>query len=396
LLLCRESFGTHATFVQKIAALLIDVAGGMEGPRVARIERDGVEQRFFVGCWGIFGHGNVAGIGEALFESPDLLPYHMARNEQSMVHILVLLPMAVAGMVVLWYRWRTRSLVAQSRQLEQLVTARTRELEASRDELDQRVRDRTAQLESELAERQRLQQQLVQAQKLESVGRLAGGVAHDINNLMTAVLGYAQLAEEAAPDKPALREDLRQIRLAGERAAGVSQQLLAFGRRQIFNPQVINLNEVLLGLDNMLRKSVGASIELVPLLGEELWNVRVDPVQIEQVIINLVSNARDAMPTGGKLWLETHDLTLGAETASVMCEISQTVFGLPRHSRQSQVWVHFPGTGWKIIAAHVSNAPARSPADWQAYADQSAAAVGLPLDAAAVRMSKLNGAGLVR
>jgi signal transduction histidine kinase/ActR/RegA family two-component response regulator len=256
-----------------------------------------------------------AGPGSGLWPSaPSTLEISLAPHLYEQRWFLILMMTLAAGAVAAAYRWRTGRLVMQSRRLEQLVAARTRELEASRDELDQRVRERTAQLEAGLMERQRLERQLVQAQKLESVGRLAGGVAHDINNLMTAVLGYAQLVEEAADNQPGLREDIQQIRLAGERAAGVSQQLLAFGRRQIFNPRVVNLNEALLGLDSMLRRSVGASIELVLLPGEHLWNVRVDPVQLEQVIINLVANARDAMPAGGKLWLVTRDLPLTEDT----------------------------------------------------------------------------------
>ncbi|MEO8031656.1 MAG: two-component regulator propeller domain-containing protein [Gemmatimonadota bacterium] len=219
------------------------------------------------------------------------------------------------------YRWRTGRLVRQSRRLEDQVAERTGELRASRDQLEFRVaerteqlRERTEQLEMELAQRTRLERQLVEAQQLESVGRLAGGVAHDINNLMTAVLGYAQLIEEAAHDRPGLCEDAQQIRLAAERAAGVSQQLLAFGRRQIFNPQILSVDDIVLALDPMLRRIVGASIEIVTLPAEALHHVKVDRVQIEQVIINLVANARDAMPSGGKLWLETRDLTLPVDT----------------------------------------------------------------------------------
>jgi signal transduction histidine kinase/CheY-like chemotaxis protein len=227
--------------------------------------------------------------------------------------LIFLLTLATALSVAL-FRWRTGRLKLYSRRLEEVVAERTGELRASRDLLETRVQERTVQLEQELSERNRLERQLVQAQQLESVGRLAGGVAHDINNLMTAVLGYAQLVEEAAHDRPELKEDVQQIRLAAERASGVSQQLLAFGRRQIFNPQTLNLNDILLSLDPMLRRTVGASIEIVTLPGEELDNVHVDRVQFEQVVINLVANARDAMPTGGKLWLETRNVRLAADT----------------------------------------------------------------------------------
>lgn len=252
--------------------------------------------------------------GDQWSGTPATLEIMLAPRLYERSWFLALMATLAAAIFAAAYRWRTGRLKLYSRRLEEVVMARTGELRASRDELESRVQDRTRQLEKELSERTRLERQLVQAQQLESVGRLAGGVAHDINNLMTAVLGYAQLVEEAAHDRPELREDVQQIRLAAERASGVSQQLLAFGRRQIFNPQVLSLNDIILALDPMLRRTVGASIEIVTLPGEDVDNVQVDRVQIEQVVINLVANARDAMPDGGKLWLETRNVKLAAET----------------------------------------------------------------------------------
>jgi PAS domain S-box-containing protein len=159
-------------------------------------------------------------------------------------------------------------------------------------------------------ERQSLQSQLVQTQKIESIGRLAGGVAHDFNNLLSAVLAYADFALEAVrPDDP-LRADLEEIRRAGERAAVLTRQLLAFSRKQILEPEIIDLNRVVSGIDSMLRRLLGEDIEIEARLADDAGNVLADPGQIEQVIMNLAVNARDAMPRGGKLVLETANVVL--------------------------------------------------------------------------------------
>jgi two-component system cell cycle sensor histidine kinase/response regulator CckA len=162
----------------------------------------------------------------------------------------------------------------------------------------------------EVAERKRLEAQFLQAQKMEAVGRLAGGVAHDFNNLLTAILGYADLAMSTlSPDAPVYK-DIQEIQNAAQRASGLTRQLLAFSRRQIIAPRVIDLNELVLTLDNMLRRLIGEDIELRMLLAQDLGAVKVDPGQVEQVILNLVVNARDAMPRGGKLTIETGSVTL--------------------------------------------------------------------------------------
>lgn len=180
--------------------------------------------------------------------------------------------------------------------------------EVLRDEDGKPVRMRgTAQ---DVSEKARLQQQLHQAQKMEGIGRLAGGVAHDFNNLLTAILGYTELAQKAsAPDSPAYRH-LAHVRQAADRAAALTQQLLAFARKQIIEPKVICLNDVLSSMDKMLRRLLQENIEIVTLPARGLWLVRVDPTQIEQVLLNLAVNARDAMPHGGKLVLETGNAAL--------------------------------------------------------------------------------------
>jgi PAS domain S-box-containing protein len=168
--------------------------------------------------------------------------------------------------------------------------------------------DITARKEHE-AERSRLEEQLRQAQKMEAIGRLAGGIAHDFNNLLTAIQGYSDLAltriEEG--DRDAQRRDLEEIRRAADRASQLTRQLLAFGRRQMLQPKVLDLNAVVGDMESMLRRLIGEDVELVTDLDRELGTVRADPNQVEQVLMNLVVNARDAMPDGGRLVVGTRN-----------------------------------------------------------------------------------------
>jgi PAS domain S-box-containing protein len=177
------------------------------------------------------------------------------------------------------------------------------------------VTDNTERKQAE-EERERLQSQLLLAQKLESVGRLAGGVAHDFNNLLTVINGYSQLAlKKLEPDDPAY-PNIQEIHKAGERAADLTRQLLAFGRKQILQPKVLNPNEVLRDVERMLRRIIGEHVELVCLLDPDLGCVEADPGQLEQVVLNLAANARDAMPEGGRLVLQSSNVDAGELYAS--------------------------------------------------------------------------------
>ena len=167
----------------------------------------------------------------------------------------------------------------------------------------------------DISERRRLEEQFRQAQKMEAVGQLAGGVAHDFNNLLTAISGYASLVRDALPATHPAREDIAQVLAAAERASNLTRQLLAFSRRQIIAPSVVSLNDIILNLGKMLRRLVSENIEMEIIPAAELGAVRVDPGQIEQVLTNLVVNAGDAMPGGGKLTIETANVTLDAEYA---------------------------------------------------------------------------------
>ncbi|MBW2133131.1 MAG: PAS domain S-box protein [Deltaproteobacteria bacterium] len=159
-------------------------------------------------------------------------------------------------------------------------------------------------------EREKLQSQLLQAQKLESVGRLAGGVAHDFNNILSVILGYGEAILDTLREGDPLRRDMAEIVRAGERAAALTRQLLAFSRKQILQPEVLDLNKVIRDLEKMLHRLIGEDIELKLALSDRIGRVMADPGQMEQVIMNLAVNARDAMPGGGKLMIETADVEL--------------------------------------------------------------------------------------
>jgi PAS domain S-box-containing protein len=178
-------------------------------------------------------------------------------------------------------------------------------------------------------ERKLLEEQLRQAQKMEAVGRLAGGVAHDFNNLLTAIRGYAELlTEDLAGDDKRLK-DAREIVLAADRASALTRQLLAFSRRQVLEPQVIDINETVTDIAGLLRRLIGAPIELILRLEPALGMVRVDPGQLEQVIVNLAVNARDAMPQGGTLTIATRNLAPPATPGpGVALEISDIGEGM--------------------------------------------------------------------
>jgi len=192
----------------------------------------------------------------------------------------------------------------------------------------------------DVTQRQRLEAELQQAQKMEGIGRLAGGIAHDFNNLLTAILGQAELARLALDDGDQPRRELDQILESARRAAALTRQLLAFARKELIRPQVISLNELVLDVDKLLRRLIGEHIALLTIPAPGLGAVRVDPGQMEQVLVNLAVNARDAMPSGGKLTVETANVTLDERSARqhpevvagpyVMLAVSDTGSGMTK------------------------------------------------------------------
>ncbi len=195
----------------------------------------------------------------------------------------------------------------------------------------------------DVTQRRLLEEQLRQAQKMEAVGMLAGGIAHDFNNLLTIITGYSQLILNTLRDDDENRPAVEQIVKAGERAAALTRQLLAFSRRQVLQPKVMDLNQLVAGLGVMLRRLIGEDIDLRLVMGPELGRVNADPGQLEQVIMNLAVNSRDAMPKGGTLTIETMNAELDGSYAKshlavragsyVMLAVSDTGIGMDEETR---------------------------------------------------------------
>ena len=202
----------------------------------------------------------------------------------------------------------------------------------------------------DVTERRALEQQLRQSQKMEAVGRLAGGIAHDFNNLLMVISGYSEFLLERLGAEPLLRGPAQEIASAAERASSLTRQLLAFSRKQMLAPRIINLNDIATENLKMLNRMIGEDIDLVLTPGPNLWSVRADSGQIEQVIMNLAVNARDAMPSGGRLTIETANATLDEEYARthapvpagdyVMFAISDTGVGMDSET-QSHIFEPF-------------------------------------------------------
>lgn len=211
----------------------------------------------------------------------------------------------------------------------------------------------------DLTERRLLEEQLRQSQKLEALGALAGGIAHDFNNLLSVILGYGELALDRLKDDNPVRRQIIQMRAAADKAASLARQLLAFSRRQVLEPRVLDLNSVVSGLEKILRRVIGENIELKIDLATDLGHVKADPTRVEQIIMNLVVNARDAMPIGGRLSISTGNCELDEEYVRkhsstqpgsyVMIGVSDSGAGIPPEI-QSRIFEPFfttkgPGKG---------------------------------------------------
>lgn len=188
------------------------------------------------------------------------------------------------------------------------------------------------------------EEQLRQAQKLESIGRLAGGIAHDFNNMLTAINGYSELTlRRLASDDP-LRQNIEEIRKAGGRSAELTRQLLAFSRRQMLQPKVVDIDQVVLDTSLMLKRLIGEDVELITLVGKNVARIQADPGQLSQVLMNLVVNARDAMPDGGTITIETRNVNLDEQYARqhvsvrpgpyVMLSVSDTGIGMDAETKK--------------------------------------------------------------
>ncbi|MGZ9146788.1 MAG: ATP-binding protein [Candidatus Deferrimicrobiaceae bacterium] len=173
----------------------------------------------------------------------------------------------------------------------------------------------------DITRRKHLEERLLQSQKIEAVGRLAGGIAHDFNNLMTVITGYVGLTKKRLTNPELVSRGVEEIGKAGERATRLTQQLIAFSRKQVLQPKVLDLNLIVSNLEKMLKRLIGENIELVAIPGANLGKVKADPGQIEQVIVNLALNARDAMPRGGRLTIETANADLDGSSVIMPLEL---------------------------------------------------------------------------
>jgi PAS domain S-box-containing protein len=192
----------------------------------------------------------------------------------------------------------------------------------------------------DVSDRKQLEDRLYQAQKLDAVGRLAGGVAHDFNNLLTIITVHSGfLRGSLEPQQAGLRSDVEAIERAAERAASLTQQLLAFGRKQVLQPRIVDLNAIVVDTNKMLHRLIGEHIEVVTALGSDLWDVKADPGQVEQVLVNLALNARDAMADGGTLTIRTANVspaqvpTDEADAAFVVLSVADSGCGMDAATR---------------------------------------------------------------
>jgi len=199
------------------------------------------------------------------------------------------------------------------------------------------LRESEAQLAAVLADRERLERQFYQAQKMETVGQLAGGIAHDFNNILTAIVGFGTLVAEQVADNEAASRNAAEILAAANRASALTRQLLAFGRRQVLHPTRINLNETVNSLAGMLRQLIGENIDLRIVCAPDLPPIRADLSQLESALANLVVNARDAMPRGGRLTIETADVVLDDDYCTTHVAV--------RPGRYARLSVSDTGTG---------------------------------------------------
>jgi len=236
----------------------------------------------------------------------------------------------------------------------------------------------------DITEHKQLEEQYRQAQKMDAIGQLTGGIAHDFNNMLTAINGFAELLQmRLAPDNP-YRDMVDRILDTGQRAAHLIRQLLAFSREQVIEPKVLDLNKVVTELDKMLHRIIGEDIEIRLILRSDLWSVKADPTQMEQIIVNLAINARDAMPDGGNLTIETNNVVLnddyvvghlGAQAGKyVLLTISDTGEGMSKEI-QSRIFEPFfttkeRGKGTGLGLATIFGIVKQSNGDIQVYSEE--------------------------
>ena len=292
-----------------IELMILDF-GGHESPYYVGMILLGISVVGFIPARVLF-HMLITISAYAIYVTPILLTEHVAGHRDFLISntfiVLIfstmLLMRYLSGKALVAELGLQYDLEQYRGHLEAVVEERTRDLREAIHKLQGEIAERKKGEE----ERKRLQAQLLHVQKMESIGRLAGGVAHDFNNILTAILSYTELSLMRVPEKDPVREYLESIRGASEKAAGLTHQLLAFSRKQVLEMKVVDLNEIVTGMSDMLRRMIGEDVALDIRTGARPGGIRADRGQLEQVLMNLAVNARDAMPNGGRLSIETGD-----------------------------------------------------------------------------------------
>jgi len=274
-----------------------------------------------------------------------LAPALAAGTTRFLVGLLLLGIVAAAGVTILWIGSdafilrQVRALLQATQQLSTGDLSARTGLTGGQGELGELARS----FDAMTASLQRNEERLRQSEKMEAIGRLAGGIAHDFNNLLTAIIGFGDLLQERIGDAEPDRTFVREIIYAGQRAAQLTSQLLIFSRRQVSKAEAVNLNDVVQEMGNLLKRVIGEDITLATVLGPQLGQVRGDPTQFSQIVLNLAANARDAMPTGGQLTIETASVDLDEAYARqhpgtrpgphVMLAVTDTGVGMDRETQ---------------------------------------------------------------
>lgn len=290
-----------------------------------------------------------------------LYVFNRNRTDFTELDLDILFLIANLAAVAISHHRAENELMALRDDLEAKVSARTMELAIINEKLIIEI----AEKQKTEVERQSLEEKLAQSQKMEALGRLAGGIAHDFNNLLTAIIGYSEIAQTRLFPGDPLVETISQIQAAGEHAARLTNQLLAFSRKQILKPSLVDLPKTLSGTKGMLGRILGEDIEMEISLGENIPQVRLDPTQIQQVLFNLAANARDAMPNGGKLSIAITSFEPGEDdmlatpgNRYVLIKVADTGHGMDEQTR-SRIFDPFfttkelgKGTGLGLATVH--------------------------------------------
>jgi signal transduction histidine kinase/CheY-like chemotaxis protein len=293
----------------------------------------------------VYGETTAGGRGWKVFAGADRAAVLSAADDLFLrglavagVGFLILL----AGTIIVYRRivWPIHALSRGVRQMVDPEDARPIAVQGPREiaELAADFNDLIATLQTHLLEQRRAEERMLQSERLEGIGRLAGGIAHDFNNILAVVMNYAQFVEDSLPADSEVRDDVVQIRLAAERGASFTRQLLTFAHRGAVNPQDVQLNTILGELRTMLRRTIPESVTIDVRPAPDLWTVRIDVGQLEQLVLNLVMNAADAMPDGGAVLLETANVELDGQTTIpdvspgryVRLEVTDTGYGMAK------------------------------------------------------------------